>query len=268
MRTNLSSRTAGAQTELPCTQSVLILAFLAVSCYFPSLKAATTQGAEAQKKHIVGARFESGPREGELMLLFTISPRIGVEPVVRWLSATTKAKTLKVGCDSGSRCSAVLADTMREADGQVLIELSDSKSGLHELHSVDFAQREVLASRASSSPSRDGRFVVFTRPVGISQAQRLLIGSSEQPMSPLPPGVSADAVDGVYSLDFLPPMGIVDGWQLTMTAPSDTKPALFYLAKAGTEWKALDAEPVQGHPLIMATVAGPGIYLVVRQVQR
>jgi hypothetical protein len=264
MGTHSSWRTGAVQREF---QGVLSLAFLAVSCCVLGLNsAATAQVAETRNNHIIGARFESGPQTGELTLLFTISPTIRVEPIVRWLTATTKAKTLTVRGDSSSKYSVVLGDTHGAADGQVLIELSDSKSGLHELHSVDFAQREVLASRPSSTSSRDGHFVVFTKPAG--KAQRLLIGSSQQPMGPLPSGVSADAVTGAYSLEFLPPVEKVDGWQLTMTVPSaDVRIALFYLAKAGATWKTLEVKPLEGHPLVVAKVPGPGIYLAVRKAK-
>jgi hypothetical protein len=229
------------------------------------------QSEEPPKIHVVRSRFEAGPSDGELTLIFDVSPVPEALPSVRWLGATPRddARTLAVRSDQTGRYSAVLADVPPVADGRVLIELSDPGNGSFDIHSAEFALREHVADRPSSRPSRDGRFVVFTKPEGVSPVLRLLIGSSEQPVGDLPPGVTSGAVVGVYSLDFLPASDAADGWQLTMAVTAtDVKPALFYLAKGEAVWRVLDSTTLEGHSLLGAGFAGPGTYMLVREVTR
>jgi hypothetical protein len=222
------------------------------------------------RTHVVRGRFEPGPADGELTFVFDVRPAPEALPSVRQLGATPRddARTLSVKSDGTGRYSAVIADVPPVADGQVLIELSDSGAGSFEIHSAEFALREHVADRPSSRPSRDGHFVVFTKPEGVSPALRLLIGSSEQPIEDLPPGVTNSVVSGVYTLDLLPASDSVDGWQLTMAvAATDAKPVLFYLAKGHAVWRVLDSAAIEGHSLLNAGFAGPGTYMLVREVK-
>jgi hypothetical protein len=218
--------------------------------------------------HLVRSRFEPGPSDRELTLVFDVSPTPQAPPVVRRLGATPHddAETLAVRRDPTGRYSAVLANVPPVADGRVLIELSDPGAGTFELHGADFALREHVADRPSSRPSRDGRFVVFTKPEGISPGARLLIGSGERPTEDLPPAVTSKAVLAVYSLDFLPASDSGDGWLLTMAVTAtDAKPVLFYLPKGGAVWKVLDSTALEEHSLLAARVAGPGTYLLAKE---
>jgi hypothetical protein len=147
-----------------------------------------------------------------------------------------------------------------------VIELSDLDAGSHELHSADFALQGDIADGLSSRPSRDGHFVVFTRPEGVSGALRLLICSAEQPLEGLPPGITKRAVVAAYTLDFLPASDPVVGWQLTAAVDAtDLNPVLFYFAKGGTTWKVLDSAALEGHSMLNAGIVGPGTYLLVRR---
>lgn len=223
------------------------------------------------KTHVMRGRFEPGPADGELTFVFEVSPAPEALPSVRQLGATPRddARTLSVKNEPTGSYSAILADVPPVADGQVLIELSVPGTGSFEIHSAEFALREHVADRPSSRPSRDGHFVVFTKPEGVSPALRLLIGSSEQPMENLPPGVTTVAVVGVYTLDFLPASDPVDGWLLTMAVTAtDARPVLFYLANGRAVWRVLNTTAIEGHPLLSAGFAGPGTYMLVREVKR
>lgn len=224
---------------------------------------------QAQENHIVASRFEAGPTDGELTLIFTVNPGIRNLPSVRWLRAAGgDTKTLNVKKDLKGRYTAVLGDVSHAIDGQVLIDLSDSKAGTHELHSADFALREPVTKGPSMSPSRDGHFVVYTKPTDTSPVVRLLISSSEQPIDGLPTGISNRDVVGAYSLTFLTPNDTTKDWQLTMANPTNGKLALFYLAKSGTQWKPLKSTFVEGRPFLAAAIAGPGTYMLVQEVKR
>jgi hypothetical protein len=243
---------------------------VAVVCFEKSQIAVLAQTTQQRENHAVGARLEAGSTDRELSLVFTVSPVIRVLPIVRWLGVEPlAAKTLTVRSDVGGHYSAALGDIQNLDNGQLLIELSDVKSGLHELHGLDFTLREIATNGPSSSPSRDGHFVMYTRPNGVLRASRLLISSGEQPIGPLPAGVSAGAVMAVYSLDVLPSVKTIDGWRLAIaTAPSDEKTILFYLAKGGKSWKRLESSLIEGHPLLNASVPGPGTYLLAQGVKR
>jgi len=243
------------------------LTFLAgVVCAGYSKLTAISNSAGSQEKHLVGIRIQAGPADRELTLMFSVSPATRVPPIVRWPgTASRRAKKLEVLSDSAGPYSARVGDIQNVDNGQVLVELSDAQNGLHELHSADFAVREIATNRPSSSPSRDGHFVVHTIPTGISQGSRLLISSGELPIDALPTGVSSGAVVGAYFLDSIPSLVKMEGWRLAIaTVPADGKMALFYLPKGGATWKPLETNLVEGHPLLDAAIAGPGTYLLVK----
>jgi hypothetical protein len=223
----------------------------------------------AQESHLVAAQFQAGPTDGQLTLMFSVSPAVRDLPIVRWLRAAGgEAKTLEVKKDPKGRYSAALGDVSHAIDGQVLIDLSDSEAGTHELHSVDFALREIITKGPSMSPSRDGHFVVYTKPTDASGVMRLIISSTEQPLEALPPGVSNSDVIGAYSITFISPIDTPKDWQLTIANPADEKLAIFYLAKSGAAWESLKSAPVEGHPFLGAAVPGPGTYLLVQEVKQ
>jgi hypothetical protein len=236
----------------------------------PSQFAALAQSAPQRQNHTVGATVALDPANGQLSLLFSVSPAIRVLPIVRSLGvARGKSKTLTVANKEGGNYSALLGEIKSLDNGQLLIELSDAASGLLEFHGVEFAVGEIATTGPSSSPSRDGHFVVYTKPTGIPRSSRLLISSSELPIGALPAGVSARLVVAAYSLDFVPSVGTVEGWRLaTAITPSDGKTSLFYLPKGGKAWKPLDTTLSEGHPLLSAAMAGPGTYLLVKGIKR
>jgi len=136
--------------------------FLAVLCLGGSLHALHAQNADQRGNHTVAAALEAGPSDGKLQLIFSVSPPIRVLPIVRWLgSARSAPKALAVQTESGGRYSAVVTDIQSVENGQLLIELSDAKSGLRELHGVDLAVGEIRTKGASMNASRDGHFVVY-----------------------------------------------------------------------------------------------------------
>lgn len=233
-----------------------------------TLDKSSAQLGQPPKIHLVRSRFEPGPTSGDLTLVFDVNPIPQSLPRVSWLGATPRDDARALAVDSGpvGRYSAVLANVPPVGDGRVLIELSDPSTGTYDLHSAEFALRQHVADGPSSRPSRDGRFVVFTKPEGVSPKLRLLIGSGEQPLEDLPAGVTNRAVAAVYSLDFLPKSDQVVGWQLTMaTGETDANPALFYLAKGSKVWKLLESHEIEEHGLRAARVEGAGIYLIVRR---
>lgn len=226
------------------------------------------QPGEPTKTHLVRSRFESGPAEGELTFVFDVSPVPESLPRVSLLGATPRvdARRLEVKSNQSGRYSVVLANVPPLADGRLLIELSDPNTGTHDLHSADFALREHVANGPASRPSRDGRFVVFTKPEGVSPGMRLLIGSGDQPMEDLPPQVNDKSVAAAYSIEFLPASARVDGWQLTMAVgATDANAVLFYLPKGGRRWRLLESAAMEEHSLRSARFEGPGTYLLVRR---
>lgn len=141
---------------------------VAVVCFEESQVAAQPQSPKQPQNHTVGARLAIGPADGQLSLVFTVNPAIRVLPTVHSLGvAPGSSKTLTVSSQEGGNYSAVLAETQGLDNGQLLIELSDAASGLQEFHGLDFAMREIAATGPSSSPSRDGHFVVYTKPIGV-----------------------------------------------------------------------------------------------------
>ena len=226
------------------------------------------QPGEPTKIHLVRSRFESGPAEGELTFVFDVTPVPESLPKVSWLGATPRvdARRLEVKSDQTGRYLVVLANVPPLADGRLLIEVSDPGTGTYTLHSADFALREHVADRPSSRSSRDGRFVVFTKPEGVSPESRLLIGSADQPLEDLPPRVDDKSVAEVYSVEFLPASARVDGWQLTMAVgTTDANAVLFYLPKGGRRWRLLESAAMEEHSLRSARFEGPGTYLLVRR---
>ena len=226
------------------------------------------QPGEPAKTHLVRSRFEPGPTEGELTFVFDVSPVPESLPRVSWLGATPRvdARRLEVKSEQTARYSVVLANVPPVSDGRLLIELSDPSTATNDLHSADFALREHVADGPSSRPSRDGRFVVFTKPEGVSPGSRLLIGGSDQPMEELPPGVKDESVVAVYSIEFLPASDRVDGWQLTMAVEAaDANAVLFYLPKGRRTWRLLESAAMEEHSLRSARFEGAGTYLLVRR---
>jgi len=259
-------RTRNASTRI-CRMMALLVA---VACFGDLQFAALAQGTEQRQNHTVRATLAVDATNGELNLIFTVSPAIRVLPIVHSLRVPQDgSKTLTVGSKDGGNYSALVGQIKNLDNGQLLIELSDAASGLQEFHGVDFAVGEIATSGPSSSPSRDGHFVVYTKPDRVARSSRLVISSSEQPISALPAGVSARLVLAAYSLDFVPAVGTTEGWRLAIAiTPSDGKPALFYLAKGGKAWKPLESSLIEGHPLLSAAVAGPGTYLLVQGAKR
>jgi hypothetical protein len=228
------------------------------------------QSVQPPKNHLVRSRFEPGPSDGELTFIFEVGPAPQTLPIVRWLGATPHddATMLVVRTDPTGRFSATLPNVPPVVEGRLLIELSDPGTR-SDLHSADFALLKHIADGPSSRPSRDGHFVVFTKPEGVSPELRLLIGSVEQPIESLPRGVTERNVVGTYSVDFLPASAGVDGWQLTMAlGQNDANPVLFYLPKGRAEWRVLVSTAIREHPLLGAAFAGPGTYMLVREVTR
>lgn len=227
------------------------------------------QSAQPLKPHLVRGRFEPGSDDGKLTFIFDVSPIPESLPTVRWVrSLGDDPKTVAVQSEKDGRYNVVLDNVQKLDDGQVLIELSNAVAGSFETHGAEFALLEHVTDRSASRPSRNGHFQVFTRPGGLSPASRLLIGSSEQPIENLPAGVKDSAVAGVYTLDLLP-LANPDGWLLTMAvASTDAKPTIFYLPKGETVWRVLKTTAIEDHPLLGASVPGPGTYLLVREVTR
>jgi hypothetical protein len=188
---------------------------------------------------------------------------------VLWRNEADEVKTLEIKSDPDASYTAVLNDVSSVTDGEVLIEIAAADNKSVEIHRAEFAVRQHFASGPSSRPSRNGRFVVFTKPERVAPELRLLIGSGEQPIDKLPDGVASEAVSEVYSLDLLSASNRVDGWLLTMVVDrSDNKPVIFYLPKNSQAWRTLSSTPVEGHDLIGATFAGAGTYMLVREVSR
>lgn len=229
-----------------------------------------TRSAQPPKNHLVRSRFEPGPSDGELTFVFDVSPAPQALPIVRWLGAAPHddATMLVVRTDPTGRFSANLPNVPPVTEGRLVIELPDP-GNRSDLHSADFTLLKHTADGPSSRPSRDGHFVVFTKPEGVSPELRLLISSVEQPIESLPRGVTDRNVVGTYSVDFLPASARVDGWQLTMAlAENDANHVLFYLPKGGTEWRVLDSTAISEHPLLGAPFAGPGTYMLLQEVTR
>jgi hypothetical protein len=225
------------------------------------------QAEQPRIPHAVRGRFEPGPSDKELIFVFDVSPTPQALPTVRWLGSTPRddARTLTVQSDQTGRYSALLAEVAVVAGGRVTIELSDKDTGGADLHGADFALNHVSGS--SSQQSRDGRFVVFTKPEGVSPSQRLLIGSVEQPIEGLPRGVTDKALAAVYSVTFLPESLRADDWQLTIAVgPNDAQAVLFYLPKDGKDWKRIESAALPEQSLRIAHFAGPGTYLLAREV--
>jgi len=221
------------------------------------------------KPHLVKSRFQPGPDDRTLTLVFDVSPPTDAAPRVRWRNEGDEVKTLEVRSDPDASYTAVLNDVPSLTDGEVLIEIASADNKSLEIHRAEFALRQHVASGPSSRPSRNGRFVVFTKPEGVASQLRLLIGSGEQPIDKLPDGVTSEAVSEVYSLDLLSASNGGDGWLLTIAVDkSDNKPVIFYLPKNGQAWRTLSSTPVEGHDLIGATFAGAGTYMLVREVSR
>lgn len=226
--------------------------------------------AQTSGKHAMGGHFEPGPADGALTFVFHLIPTPVSAPKVRWLGATAHddARVLTVQNDGRGGFSAILAPVPPGGEGRVLVELSEPGAGAFELHSAEFALREPVGARPASRPSRDGHFVVFTKPDGPSAGPRLLIGSGADSVEDLPASLTHRVVSAVYTLDVLPASAAVSGWMLTAAiAPTDTNPVLYYLAKGGTAWQALDSPAIKERQLIAASVAGPGTYVVTREVR-
>jgi hypothetical protein len=218
------------------------------------------------ENHAVAARIEAGAGDRELKLEFTVNPVIRVTPTVRWLGVgRADAQNLEVKSDSPGHYSARLGDIGNVDYGQLLIELPNTPDGRRELHSADFAFREIVTNTPSLSPSRDGRFVVYTKPEGVARGSRLLITSGELPIDALPAGLSGRPVLGMYSVDSVPSPAKMEGWQMAIAIPQgEARPAVFYLAKGAKTWKQLETGVIEGRPMLGAAIPGPGTYLLVR----
>src|SRR5438270_10976056 len=253
--------TRGSRTAT--VKSFIVFALLA-TCIGYSREVAIANTAGSQDSRIVGTRVDVGPTDRELTLTFTVTPSIRFPPVVRLLGTAARAKTLEVQSDSPGHYSAHLGDIQDVSAGQLLLEISNSQKERHELHSADFVLHEIPTG-PSSSPSRDGHLVLYTKPAGISRGSRILISSGERPIDALPGGVSSTAVMGAYFIDSLASFGKAEGWQLAIaTVPGSWKVTLFYLAKGSKTWKPLESNLIPGHPLQACPFAGQGTYLLVR----
>jgi hypothetical protein len=245
---------------------VLILAAAAYNIGSPTLQAASKQS-----DHAVGVQFELAPAKGPTTISIKVTPPVRDLPIVSLIGGPQhETKKLSVRSERSGIYTAVIGDVSQLVDGQILVELQGVQPGLHELHTADFSVREVPGRNPSSSPSHDGHFVVFTKPSEVPQSQLLLIGSSEQPIDALPPGIANRNVVAVYSFAFLSQQRLdLSSWRLTMTIPpNDGEQKIFYLARPGEKWKELQSSLIVGHPLLTAAVAGPGTYLFVRGAKR
>lgn len=229
-----------------------------------------TKDTPKRENHAVAARIEAGAGDRELKLAFTVSPVVPVAPTVRWLGiGRADAQNLEVKSDSLGHYSARLGDIGNVDYGQLLIEFPNTPDGQRELHGADFAFREIIANAPSSSPSRDGHFVVYTKPDGVARGSRLLITSGELPIDALPAGLSDRDVLGMYSVDSVPSSTKMEGWQMAISIPQgEARPALLYLAKGAKTWKPLETGVIKGRPMLGAAIPGPGTYLLVHGAKR
>jgi hypothetical protein len=249
---------------------VSLMLTLAMMCSaYSMVRPAARNSVGSQGSHVVGSRIELGPTDRELTLLFNVVPATRAVPIVRLLGPASRSKTLEVKSGSAGHYSARLADLQDVSSGQVHIEVADEEKGPHALHGADFALQEIATNGPTSSPSRDGHFVLYTLPDGISRGSRLLISGGELPIDALPAAVASNAVVGVYFLDSTASLSKAQGWRLALATPPDKgKVSLFYLPKGDKTWKPLESKSIEGHPLQDAAFAGPGTYLLVRGAKR
>lgn len=214
----------------------------------------------------VAGRLDPGDAVRPPRLVFSVQPPGGKPPLIRLLGDAPHQdpRPLDPRFDAASGLYQLEVPlSPRTSEGRLQIELPG------ELHSVALALRAISPSRPTSCSSVEGTFEVVTLPAGIPAAARLSIASLELPLGPLPPGAQPADVLSVHAVGFSgAPDAAPEGWRVTVgdNRPGAPPATLWFMPRDRPSWTQLKSTLLPRHGLVTARFAGPGTYLLSREV--